>query len=155
MYKNIEKREEYMESQATDKYRHQIDVWYRAYNIHREKIELFYDFLSSLYELVDNTFLGTDVLYKESDQRSHFNWCWEKILSNFSKEKIYFKDKGTHYEYFWNFFLEAYYYMQLDGNQVRIYEYFYKLFDFKHKKSRSELDILTEIYKLLDLNLKK
>jgi hypothetical protein len=99
--------------------------------------------------------LGEDVIKTEDIQRNHFTWCWDKTIENFNKEKIYFKERGNHYEYFWNFFLEAYYYMQLDGNQVRIYEYFYKLFDFKHKKSRSELDILTEIYKLLDLNLKK
>lgn len=151
----MEKREEYTEHQTTDKYRHQIDVWYRAYNIHREKIELFYDFLSSLHELVDNTFLGIDVLYKESDQHNHFNWCWEKVLSDFSKEKIYFKEKGTHYEYFWNLFYGAYYSIKLDEEPPRIGEYFFKLFDFRHRKSRSELDMLTEVYKLLEQNLKK
>jgi hypothetical protein len=155
MIRDMEKREEYMESQATEKYRHQIDVWYRAYNIHREKIELFYDFLSSLYELVDTTFLGTDVLYKEIDQHNHFNWCWDKVLTNFSKEKIYFKEKGNHYEYFWNFFHEAYYSVKMDEGNPRIGEYFFKLFDFKHRKSRSELDMLTEVYKLLEQNLKK
>jgi hypothetical protein len=151
----MEKREDYIEFETTDKYKHQIDIWYRAYNIHREKIELFYDFLSSLYELVDTTFLGVDVLFNETDQRNHFNWCWDKLLSDFSKEKIYFKEKGNHYEYLWNFFYEAYYGTKMDEGSPRMGEYFYKLFDFKHKKSRSELDMLTEVYKLLEQNLKK
>jgi hypothetical protein len=104
---------------------------------------------------VDSTFLGKDVLYNEIDQRNHFNWCWKKIVSDFEKEKIYFKEKGTHYEYFWNFFFEAFYIAKSDEKETKIFEYFYKLFDFAYKKSRSELDILTEVYKLLDQNLKK
>lgn len=144
-----------MEQQSTDKYRHQIDIWYRAYNIHREKIELFYDFLTSLYDLIDDTFLGSDVLYNNTDQYNHFNWCWNKTLLSFSKEKIFFKEKGTHHEYFWNFFHEAYYLTKLEGENSKIESYFFKLFDFRHQKSRSELDMLTEVYKLLEQNLKK
>ena len=83
--------------------------------------------------------------------------CYDKIIVeiNFNKEKIFFKEKGNCYEYCWNFFLEAYYFAQLTDNQVRIDEYFYKLFDFEHRKTRSELDMLTEIYKLFEQNLKK
>jgi hypothetical protein len=124
----MEKRESYLQLIHSDSYKHQIDIWYKAHNISREKTELFYDFLVSLHELIEKTFLGEDVIKTEDIQRNHFTWCWNKTIENFNKEKIYFKERGNHYEYFWNFFLEAYYYMQLDGNQVRIYEYFYKLF---------------------------
>ena len=99
--------------------------------------------------------MGSDVLFTDIDQKNHFNWCWNKLLNNFSKEKIFFKETGIHHEYFWNFFREAYYFNKLENNESRIDEYFFKLFDFKHKKSRSELDTLTEIYKLLDQNFKK
>ena len=151
----MEKREEYAEFDITEKYKHQIDIWYRTYSINRDKIILFYDFLSSLHTLIDETFLGVDVLYKEVDQRGHFDWCWNKIIENFNKERIFFKDKGNHYEYFWNFFFEAYYLSKIDEKETRISEYFYKLFDFRYVKSRSELDILTEVYKLFEQNLKK
>jgi hypothetical protein len=151
----MEKREEYTEFDITEKYKHQIDIWYRTYSINRDKIILFYDFLSSLHTLIDETFLGVDVLYKEFDQRGHFDWCWNKIIENFNKERIFFKDKGNHYEYFWNFFFEAYYLSKIDEKETRISEYFYKLFDFRYVKSRSELDILTEVYKLFEQNLKK
>jgi hypothetical protein len=43
----------------------------------------------------------------------------------------------------------------MDGSITKIPDYFLKLFDFEHRKSRSELDVLTEIYKILDQNLKK
>jgi hypothetical protein len=99
--------------------------------------------------------LGSDVIETEEDQKNHFTWCWDKTIENFNKEKIFFKERGQHYQYFWNFFLEAYYFVQLDNESSKISEYFFKLFDFKYKKSRSELDMLTEIYKLLEQNLKK
>ena len=89
----MENREGYLEFISSESYKHQIDIWYRTYNISRDKILLFHDFLSALHDLIDNTFLGVDVLSEESDQRNHFNWCWEKIISDFNKEKIYFKEK--------------------------------------------------------------
>lgn len=151
----MENRDFFIGFEESDRYKQQIDVWYRTYNIQREKIELFYDFVSSIYELIDNTFLGSDVLYTEEDQVNHFTWCWNKTIDNFSKERIYFKDKGNHYEYMWSFFYEAYYLTKMDGRENKISEYIYKLFDFRYKKTRSELDILAEVYKILEINLKK
>ena len=151
----MEKRESYLEFITSENYKQQIDVWFKAYNISREKTELFYDFLISLHDLIHETYLGIDVINSQVDQKNHFTWCWDKVIENFANEKIFFKERGNTYEYFWNFFLEAFYYSQLDGNIMRIREYFYILFHFEHKKTRSELDMLTEIYKLLDQNLKK
>jgi len=151
----MENKESYLEFVSAENYKNQLDIWYRAYNISREKTELFHDFIISLYDLIENTFLGSDVLQYEEDQTNHFTWCWDKTIDNFNKEKIEFKEKGAHFVYFWNFFNEAYYFNKTEDNSIRIKEYFDKLFDFNHKKSRSELDMLTEIYKLLDQNLKK
>lgn len=147
--------ESYLEFITSENYKQQIDIWYKAYNISREKTELFYDFVVSLYELIDDTYLGSDVIKTEEDQRNHFNWCWDKTIESYSKERINFKERDSAYLYFWNFFLEAYYYMQYEDTTIRINEYFNILFSFKHRKSRSELDMLTEIYKLLEQNLKK
>lgn len=151
----MENREGYLEFITSESYKHQIDIWYRAYNISREKIELFYDFLKTLYETIDETYMGSEIMVLDVDIKNHFTWCWDKTIDSFNKERIYFKERGNHFEYFWNFFLEAYYYIHLNDDEVRINEYFYKLFDFKHKKSRSELDVLTELYKLFNQNLKK
>ena len=151
----MENKQDFAENVTSDNYSHQIDIWFRTYNISRERTELFYDFLISLYDLIEETYLGPDVLFYENDQRGHFTWCWDKIIESFNKEKIYFKPRGNHYEYFWNFFLEAYYFVQIDGDKLKIEEYFFKLFDLKYRKSRSELDIVTEIYKMLEQNLKK
>ena len=149
------KKEDYLEFINSESYKHQIDIWYRAYNINREKIELFYDFLNSLYNLVKETYFGSEIIISEADQKGHFNWCWDKTIENFKNENIHFKERGNHYEYFWNFFLEAFYYRETMGKEVKIDDYFDKLFNFKHRKSRSELDILSEVYNILNHNLKK
>jgi len=151
----MESKRVYTEFDVSDDYKYQIDLWYRAHNIHREKIELFYDFLTSLYDLINETFLGADVLYNENDILSHFNWCWKKTIENFIKEKIYFKVEGNHYEYWWTFFSQAYYENKLKCKTPPIIEYLFRLFDFKHIKTQAELDILTEVYKIMEQNLKK
>jgi hypothetical protein len=151
----MEHKETYLEFILSDNYKHQLDIWYKTYNICLEKTDLFYDFVITLYDLIESTFLGTDVIVTENDQKNHFTWCWDKLISNFEKEKIFFKERGNCYEYFWNFYLEAFYFSQIENKPIRIKEYFYKLFTFTHKKTRSELDMLTEIYKMLEQNLKK
>lgn len=149
------KKEDYLEFINSESYKHQIDIWLKAYNINQQKIELFYDFLFSLYNLIDETYLGEESIQSESDQRGHFDWCWKKTIDNFSKENIHFKDKGYHYDYLWTFFNEAFYYNHLAGKPIKIKNYLDTLFNFKQRKSRSELDVLSEIYKMLNLSLKK
>ena len=151
----MENKESYLDFVSSENYKQQIDVWYRAYNISREKTELFYDFLISLHDLIDETYLGADVIMTTEDQINHFTWCWDKTIESFNKEKISFKERGNAYKYLWNFYSEAYYYTKNSESIIRIPEYFYILFDFVHKKTRSELDMLTELYKLLEQNLKK
>lgn len=134
-------------------YGYQAEVWYRAYGITTEKIELFHDFVYSVYKLVDTTYLGPDAVISEEDQRNHFTWCWDKTIDDLTKEKINLSKRGLHYEYFWEFFLESYYFLKMDEEEIMIEDYLYKLFNYNHKKTRSELGVLTEIYKLLEKNL--
>lgn len=150
----MENKDTYLKSILKDQdYGYQTEVWYRAYSITTEKIELFYDLVDSLYRIVDQTYLGPDAIITEDEQRKHFTWCWDKVINNLSKEKINFNSRGIHYEYFWDFFLESFYYLKMDGEEIKIKEYLYRLFNYNHKKTRSELAVLTEIYKLLEKNL--
>ena len=61
----MEKRESYLQLIHSDSYKQQIDIWYKAHNISREKTELFYDFLMSLYNLLQETYLGPEVFELE------------------------------------------------------------------------------------------
>jgi hypothetical protein len=150
---DMRKDEGYLEFIASENFRNQAEVWYKAYNIIHEKTELFYDFVISLYDVIDETYLGPDVVITEAQQKQHFEWCWKKVIHSFEKESIHFRESGQHHHYMWSFFNEAYY--MNDTTQNRIKEYFTKLFKFDYRKTRSELDMLTEIYKILESNLKK
>lgn len=150
----MKKDESYLEFIASENFRNQVEIWYKAYNIIREKTELFHDFVLTLYEIIDETYLGPDVIVTEQEQKNHFLWCWKKNLENFEKESIKFKETGQHQDYLWNFFYEAYY-LNDNGSDNRIKEYFNKLFQYNFRKTRSELDMLTEIYKILESSIKK
>lgn len=149
----MKKSEDYLGFISSEDFKNQAEVWYKVYNIIREKTELFHDFIISLYELIESTYLGSDVTITENDKKNHFTWCWNKTINNFSKESIFFRETGPHYDYMWLFFNEAYYLNETNSNRIK--EYFKKLFQFDYKKTRSELDTLTEIYKILESNLKK
>lgn len=150
----MENKQGYIDFIASESYKNQIDIWFKAYNINQDKINLYYDFLMSLYELINETYLGQDYVRTDTDRKNHFNWCWSKTIDNFSKENIFFKNTGTHYDYFWNLYDDAFYLTIINDEKIKIQDYFKTLFDFNHKKSRSELDLFVEIYKQLELNLK-
>ena len=54
----MENKESYLEFISSESYRQQIDIWYKAYNISREKLNLFY---------VNET---TSYLKKSTDERN-------------------------------------------------------------------------------------
>lgn len=147
-------KEENLDDITLENYKHLFDVWCRTYNISREKIELFHDFLISLYELIDSTYLGPNFI-QDKDEKIHFTWCWDKTIDNFAKERIFFKERGPHYDYFWVFFLESYYITQSKGGTLKIDNYFYLLFNIEQIKTKSELDVLYEVYKIFEQNFKK
>lgn len=133
----------------------QTTIWLKANNIILEKTDLFYDFVFSLLGLVNTTYLGEDVTPLELDKINHFNWCWNRTIESFEKERIHFDKSGTHYDYFWAFFRDAFYYQEDKEEIIKIDEFFKTIFDLKTKKTRSELDMLGDLYKTLDRSLKK
>lgn len=131
-----------------------LEIWFKANNIIPEKSELFFYFIKSLYLLVDKTYLGSDVI-KDGESKNHFLWCWNKVISDLEKEDIKFNIEGDHFDYFWNFFLESFY--STDNSLIidKVDTFFTTLFVITDRKTKSELDIYTELYKTLDNNLIK
>tara|TARA_R110000824_G_scaffold99835_1_gene237339 strand:+ start:164 stop:634 length:471 start_codon:yes stop_codon:yes gene_type:complete len=131
-----------------------IDLWYKANNILPEKSQLFLDFVESLLLTVKDTYLGYDVLNNEQDIINHFNWCWNKVIKSFLMEGIEFIPRGEHYDYFWAFFEESFYdtYNQEDVIDKATY-FFTNIFVMDRIKSKSELDIYTDLYKTMDSGL--
>jgi len=131
----------------------QMEIWVKANNIIPEKADLFFDFICSLYFLILETYLGDEVIMNQKDRKGHFNWCWKKTIDNFTRENISFAEDGMHYDYFWTFFDESFYEKNRDEKVWRMEEFFETLFKLYIQKTKSELDILLDIYHALDKHL--
>ena len=84
------------------------------HNMNYEKIELYGDISKSLTTIIMDTYLGdnsseTKIMLSDEDNRSHFDWCWKKMIEDFRKENIIIKSKGDHKEYFESFFMDTFY----------------------------------------------
>jgi hypothetical protein len=136
-----------------------VDIWFKSNNIIFEKMELYYDFIISLFELIENTFLGesssqsTKIELSEEDNIKHFDWCWNKTIEGFSKENVLFNLDGDHYEYLKTLFLEIFYNQNENTIRNGIKSFFKELFDLDKEFTRSDLDMISSIYKSLDRNM--
>ena len=63
-----------------EEYLENVNIWYSRNNIIREKSELYYDFITSLLKIMDNTYLGSDVISTQDDMVNHFIWCLIKYF---------------------------------------------------------------------------
>ena len=139
-----------------------IDIWFKMNNIIPEKLELYSDFSHTLYILIPETYLGqenvsmeTKIRLTDDDNIKHFEWCWGKIIDNFQKENINFYKKGGHFDYFKSFFDDIFYNQGEDKVKDSIGSFFTDLFNMKKTFTKSDLDMILTIYKILDKNLKK
>jgi hypothetical protein len=138
-----------------------VEVWFNVNNMIYEKRQLFSDFTFSLYYLISSTYLGDDLdntsetklVLSQEDKLKHFDWCWKRTLDNFSKESIRFDVKGEHREYYEKFFMDLFYNAENKTISENIVKFFQELFDEKKMFTKSDLDMLTEIYKLLNKNI--
>ena len=138
-----------------------VDVWFRVNNIIPEKLELYSDFTHSLNNLINSTYLGendvneTKIVLSEDDDRNHFEWCWNKLIDNFNKETIIFDNRGEHFDYFKSFFGETFYNQKDIKVKLSIGFFFTDLFNNEKSFTKSDLDMVTTIYKLLDKHLNR
>lgn len=136
----------------------EVTIWFNINNMHYEKIELFGDILKSLYHIINDTYLGnngtieTKIELSTEDIQNHFDWCWNKMVEDFRKENIIIRSKGGHKDYLESFYLETYYSPD-DTFKESVPRFLSNIFDIDVPFSKSDLEILTELYKLLDKNI--
>lgn len=143
--------------------RDDVEVWFNMNNMILEKRQLFSDFTFGLYRLIKDTYLGdnldenneTKVVLTDDEKESHFEWCWNKTIENFNKENIRFKLKGEHKEYYHQFFMDLFYNTEKKEIAENIEKFFTELFNEQKAFTKSDLDMITDIYKRLDKNLNK
>lgn len=137
-----------------------VDIWFKGNNIIPEKLELYSDFSHSLNLLIIETYLGeqpqsneTKITLTDEDNTKHFEWCWDKQIENFKKEGVIFENRGEHFDYFKSFFDEIFYNQKEEKIRKSIESFFNELFDMKKPFTKSDLDMVSTIYKMLDKNM--
>ena len=132
----------------------EMHLLYKANNVKYDKCELYYDFIITLNKLVVETFLGDDVISDEEDIKNHFNWCIETVLNNFKEENIIFDNVVDLKSYFYYFYIELFYNI---NNKSDSLEKLNKLpilsFDYNRIKTRSDMDVQLELYRIFEKSL--
>jgi len=136
----------------------EVIIWFNIHNMNYEKIELYGDISKSLTTIIMDTYLGennseTKIMISDEDNRSHFDWCWKKMIDGFRKENIIIKSKGEHKEYFESFFMDTFYNQSRESIKHSINKFLTEIFDTEMTYSKSDLDLLTELYKLMEKNM--
>jgi hypothetical protein len=136
----------------------EVIMWFNVHNMIYEKIELYGDIFKSLNAIIVDTYLGdsnseTKINLSDEDKISHFDWCWKKMVKDFEKENINIKFKGDHKEYFQSFFMDSFYNQRENRVKESISRFLNEIFDTNMVYSRPDLDLLTELYKLMEKNM--
>jgi hypothetical protein len=135
----------------------EIILWFNIHNMTYEKIELCGDFFKSLNQIITDTYLGdstseTKISLSNEDNLLHFEWCWTKVIENFKKENIIIKSDGDHKDYFQSFFMDTFYNQTESNLKQSIPKFLNEIFEVGISYSKSDLDLLTELYKLIEKN---
>jgi len=136
----------------------EVIIWFNVHNMIYEKIELYGDIFKSLNAIIVDTYLGnsnseTKINLSDDDKISHFDWCWKKMVKDFEKENVNIKFKGDHKEYFQSFFMDSFYNQRENKIKESISRFLNEIFDTNMVYSRPDLDLLTELYKLMEKNM--
>jgi hypothetical protein len=136
----------------------EVIMWFNVHNMIYEKVELYGDIFKSLNAIIVDTYLGdsnseTKINLSDEDKISHFDWCWKKMVKDFEKENINIKFKGDHKEYFQSFFMDSFYNQRENRIKESISRFLNEIFDTNMVYSRPDLDLLTELYKLMEKNM--
>jgi hypothetical protein len=130
----------------------EMQLLYKANNINYDKCNLYYDFILSLNCKIVNTFLGEDVINSEVDIKNHFIWCIDTVILNFKRENINFKKEDELKDYFFNFYVELFY-NQPNKDLDKINKIANLSFIYGRIKTRSDMDVLLELYRIFEKSL--
>jgi hypothetical protein len=136
----------------------EVEIWFNINNMSYEKIDLFGDISKSLTNIVMDTYLGgniseTKINLSDEDNNLHFEWCWNRLVQDFKKENIHINPEGEHKEYFKSFFIDIFYNQNKDSIKGSINKFLNEIFDTEVTFSKSDLDLLTDLYKLMEKNV--
>ena len=130
----------------------QMNLLYKANDIKFDRCNLYYDFIKSLNRVIVDTYLGSEYITTDREIKEHYLWCFNNIVSNLKEENIIFDDVDRLKEYFF-FFYDELFYKDSDKVLDKLDNLAEFSFDFYRIKSRSDIDIMIELYKLFEKSL--
>lgn len=139
----------------------EVVIWFNVHNMIYERIELYGDIFKTLNHIITDTYMGeplkgspeTRISLTQEDKELHFEWCWNKTVENFKKENISINLNGDHKDYFKSFYMDTFYNQSEKSVKESIPVFLDEIFDIFKPFSKSDLDMITEMYKLLEKNV--
>ena len=136
----------------------EVVIWFSVHNMIYEKIELYGDIFKSLNYVITDTYMGdsngnateTKINLSKEDKTNHFDWCWGKMIENFKKEKIVITSSGEHKDYLKAFYMDTFYNQRDMKVKDSIPIFLNEIFNMSKPFSKSDLDMITEIYKMME-----
>ena len=140
----------------------EVVTWFNVHNMIYEKIELYGDIFKSLNYVITDTYMGdsngdspeTKIVMSPEDKQSHFDWCWGKMVENFHKENITITIDGEHKDYLKSFYMDTFYHQTQKNVKDSVPVFLNDIFNMSKPFSKSDLDMITEIYKMMEKNVK-
>ena len=140
----------------------EVVTWFNVHNMIYEKIELYGDIFKSLNCVITDTYMGdsngdspeTKIVLSPEDKQSHFDWCWSKMVENFQKENIIITIDGDHKDYLKSFYMDTFYHQTQKNVKDSVPVFLNEIFNISKPFSKSDLDMITEIYKMMEKNVK-
>ena len=140
----------------------EVVTWFNVHNMIYEKIELYGDIFKSLHYIITDTYMGdsngdspeTKIVMSPDDKKSHFDWCWGKMVENFQKENITITIDGEHKNYLKSFYMDTFYHQTQKNVKDSVPVFLNEIFNISKPFSKSDLDMITEIYKMMEKNVK-
>jgi len=130
----------------------QMNLLYKANDIKFDRCNLYFDFIKSLNKIIFDTYLGVEYISTDREIKEHYLWCFNDVVKKFKEEYIVFDDVDKLKEYFFYFYDELFY-KDKEKSLSKIDNLPEFSFDYHRIKSRSDMDILIELYKLFEKSL--
>jgi len=130
----------------------QMNLLYKANDIKFDRCNLYFDFIKSLNKVIFDTYLGVEYISTDREIKEHYLWCFNDVVKKFKEEYIVFDDVDKLKEYFFYFYDELFY-KDKEKSLSKIDNLPEFSFDYHRIKSRSDMDILIELYKLFEKSL--
>lgn len=140
----------------------EVIIWFNVHNMIYERIELYGDIFKSLDYIIRDTYMGdnvddvkeTKIIVSKEDNKKHFEWCWKKTISDFERENVIIDNIGEHKDYVEFFYFDTFYAQTDQIVKNSIPKFLNQIFDMTQQFTKSDLDMLTEFYKMMEKNVK-